>query len=537
MIYRLLKITRIWKFLILSALLMVLSGCAGDTGEDLLERGLTQLSDGDTVEAAALLERAAETLPDNASLYCNLGIAYWHLKQHDRAVQALQRGAELSSSDAEPFEFLGHVFIDAEEWTAALEAFEHAMDRTGRTARVLTSVAVIKLHTEDLIEARMLLSEALKADPFYTPALYNMAVLYRDRAKNAKEASKYFQRFVDASVDPSRIGPPVDDTYLDDAEMFLGRGERGGLKPETENLSEGEGEEGLKPETGNLSEGEREDGLKPEAGNLSETESTDEAIATVQGLLAEAESAIEKDEFVIAKRKIKDARELAPDSPDPLWQMAVLYDKHLDYAEKAETLYREFKNKFPDDRRSKLIILPGNSSIPVKVSEKDAPLPEAVVRTDSDVALAKELFDKAFEAHQTQDWDAAIAYYKKAYEHDDRLHNAVYNMGLAYKKKGDLDSAKRSFEKSTIIQSGELKAWYMLSIVRYELKEFKQAILSAERVLEINPSYGKAHFLLGLLHSMQGRPDLAKGSFSKCIECAPGEALAAKAREHLNELP
>ena len=77
----------------------------------------------------------------------------------------------------------------------------------------------------------------------------------------------------------------------------------------------------------------------------------------------------------------------------------------------------------------------------------------------------------------------------------------------------------------------------MLALVHKEYMEYKDAISAAKQALALDPGYGNAHFLLGLVYSMKDRPDLAKKYLTKCIECSPGESLAAKARKHLNELP
>lgn len=528
-------VSRIWPVLSLSALLILVAGCGGRSGEVLLGRGIKAFEEKEFRKAEALIEKAAVKLPDNPSVYCNLGIVYWKDGQYDRAVTALRRAVELTTSEEEPLEFLGNVFIDVGNWDDAFHAFEQAMERSGRTARLLTAQSVVKLHTEDLIDARRLLSEALACDPSYTPALYNMAVLYRDRADNAKEAAKYFRSFLDAAVDPRRMGPPVDEVYITSAEAFVG--------PQSEDLD-------VSVESPPTEIIEIPVKAIAEEVKIEKEEAKDDGRALIVAkLLDESEKAIEREEFVVARMKLGHARKIAPDDPEPLWQLAVLYDKHLDFAEKAEAAYREFKTSFPDDRRSKLIVLPSDkaksealklSSVPPAKTEKAAketvaPAKDGVSEVDEDIAQT--MFDRAFSAHQAGDWDDAISGYKKALEHNSKLYNAIYNMGLAYKKKDDLRNAKALFLRSTEVQPDLVKAWYMLALVHKDLKEYDQAISSAEQALKLDPGYGKTHFLLGLVYSMKNRPDLAKRCFLKCIECSPGDPLAVKARENLSNLP
>ncbi len=530
--YNLLSGSRIWPFSAMAALLLLVSGCGGSSGNALLEQGTEALEADQLEEAIAFLGRAEEKLPDNPSVHCNLGVAYWKDGQYELAVSSLRRAAELAGSESAPLEFLGNIFIELEGWNEALQAFELAMERDdGRTPRLLTAMSVVKLHTKDLIEARRLLSEALKQEPDYMPALYNMAVLYRDRAGNMREAEKYFRKFMDAASDPARMGPPADESYITSAEVFLGPDETMTVLEEPPPVEEVVVEPEQKPvlKIGKLTVQPREvvEKVNPVA---------------IKELLAEAEKAIENEEFVAAKIKLSQAREMAPEDPEPLWQLAVLYDKHLDFDAKAEATYKKFKIAFPGDRRSKLIMLPNQkpkAKTPAPKAKMPIQPPKSISerKADEGKSQAQDVFNKAYEAHANDDWDEAIAGYKKALELNDKLYNAVYNMGLAYKKKGDMENAKAFFRKSTVVQPRLVKAWYMLALVHKELKEYKDSISAASHALDLDPGYDKAHYLLGLVYGMSGRPDLAKGYFTKCIECSPSGPVAARAREHLNDLP
>jgi hypothetical protein len=42
---------------------------------------------------------------------------------------------------------------------------------------------------------------------------------------------------------------------------------------------------------------------------------------------------------------------------------------------------------------------------------------------------------------------------------------------------------------------------------------------------------------MGVIYSMQDRPDIAREYFNSCIETAPDDPLASRAREHLDSLP
>lgn len=199
---------------------LLVSGCGG-SGQSDLEKGIVSLRNGKIESAIKFLNRAVSSNPDSVSALSNLGIAYWKDGQNEAAAEVLEKAISLTVDDAEPFEFLANVYMSMERWDDAYRVFEQAMDKTYRSAKLLTSMALVKLSRGDAFEARVLLSEAPKVDKAYTPALYNMAILYRDKALNDKEAGKYFQMFLDEANDPDRVDAPVEAAYVTVAREFV----------------------------------------------------------------------------------------------------------------------------------------------------------------------------------------------------------------------------------------------------------------------------------------------------------------------------
>lgn len=521
---------------VLSVYLLLISGCGGVSGEALLEKGMSELESGSFEKAVMHLVRAREQLPEDPSVNLNLGIAYWKSDQYELAVSSLEKAAELAVDETAPLEFLGVVYMELENWDSALSAFENAIDRSYRSARLLTYMAVVKLNNGDLIEARRILSEALKTDPVYAPALYNMGVLYGEKAFNIREAKKYFRRFVEAANQPGRTGEPVDEIYITKAESFLGPPE------EQATVDSGQKTETVKKPVERSAE--KKPVKNPEKKKPAEKQP--EKKNTAAELLAEAEKAIDKEEYVSALMNLRKACAEAPDDPEPLWALAMLYDKHLDYGKKAEQAYRQFKKKFPDDRRAKLVILPGEGTEErgsasaqgtASDKQKNSRIHESQKAEDTAAGKAQEFFEQGLTHHEAGDWNRAIENYELALEQNGRMYNAVYNMGLVYKKKGRLNDAKKAFGRAVDMEPGMVKAWYMLALVHKELKEYRDAARAGEKALAIQPDYVKAHFLMGIIYSMQDRPDIARKYFNSCIQSAPDNPIASRAREHLDNLP
>ncbi|OVE75575.1 hypothetical protein BVX97_04095 [bacterium E08(2017)] len=502
MINQLLGSTRLALYSLLYASLLVFCGCGGESGGLLLDRGLSLLEAGKYKESITVLERAGEKLPENASVQLNLGIAYWKTGQSDKAIPAIKMAADLAENDGEPLEFLGHIYSELEQWDQAQIAFEGAMEREGRSPELLTSAAVVKLRAEDLIKARLLLYEAINADPLYTPALYNIGLMYRDKAKNPRQAEQYLRRFLEAAKDPEREGADVPKAYIDEAQEYIQQIEEDRMREEAIRAQEAAAIKMAEV-------GKKQDEAKTVA---------------VNSLLDDAMAAIGREEFVAAKKLIEKAHAAEPENPDPTWMLAVLYDQHLDYPEMAEKKYREFKKKHPEDNRSKRIMLPGE--------KKQTPEPVEVEELDT----AKQYFEQALKYHEAAKWDEAIAYYKKTLELNAKMHNALYNMGLVYKKKGELDNSLALFKKTTVVQPELIKGWYMLAVVHKDRKEYGEAEAAAKKALDLNPSYDKAHFIIGLVYAMTDQTKLARRHYTKCIQSTKDAALAARARRHMNSL-
>ena len=184
---------------------LLLSGCGRDSGgQTYLEAGLARLRRGEYEGAARQLERAARKAPENATAYCNLGIVCWKLGRKERALEALRIAADLDPKDPRPLQFLGQILIGMEQWNEARETLKRLNDIAPDSPWVLTSLAVIAYHAGEASNTQLLLIKALDADPAYPPALYNLAVLNRDRLGKPAAAAEYFRKYLEQAPGESR---------------------------------------------------------------------------------------------------------------------------------------------------------------------------------------------------------------------------------------------------------------------------------------------------------------------------------------------
>jgi tetratricopeptide (TPR) repeat protein len=172
-------------------------GCAaGGCRRDPVDQGIRALERGDAVRAERLFAQAVQVQPADATAWANLGLARLKLGKLDDATKAFREAAERDRDDARPLEFIAAIQGERGQWKAALDTLNEAVRREARSPRLLTSLAVAELHIYGPQSARTRLAEVLTRAPNYSPAVFNLAVLYRDALQNPTEAAKLFRRYL-----------------------------------------------------------------------------------------------------------------------------------------------------------------------------------------------------------------------------------------------------------------------------------------------------------------------------------------------------
>lgn len=213
--------------------LVFAASCSKPPGQAEFDRGTYELKRNNPVRARALLEKSIARRPgseQNALAYNYLGVAAWRLGQYREAQEAfedsrrlsptlaeplynlallkvqegnpvegaqlLEQAARLNERDPRPVEMLAHLYMRYRQWPLARRALHAALNRAPNSARILTALAVVDLHTigpEKSIESHLI---ALEKDSRYAPALFNIGLIYQTRLGDAERATAYFKRFV-----------------------------------------------------------------------------------------------------------------------------------------------------------------------------------------------------------------------------------------------------------------------------------------------------------------------------------------------------
>lgn len=487
-------------------------GCGSGTAQENLDAGLAKLKDGDYKGAAKKLETAVQLAPSNATAYCNLGIAYWKLGKTESAIQALKTAADLDDSDARVFEFLGQVYLEMNKLDEARAAFDNSFRRTSPNPRLLTSMAITEMNAAKPDLALTFLIQALDLDQNYAPAVYNMAVLLRDGFNKTEDAARYFQRYI-------ALAP--DDPRSDEARRFIAmyKNDRltGRVKTEKGDEKTGHADEGM-------SEKEKETyemyvDAKKYVGVTSGRKPS-----TADHLISSARTAADKEIFDEALVLLNQALKRDPGNADALWSLAVLYEKYLKYQDSAVLMYKRFDQQFPDDPRS------SNQW----QKQKEPKQPEAKPTPGSgETSPAQQAFMEGVRFYNAQNYDGAIAANQKALKFDEKFTEAAFNLGLAWKAKGDLRNALDAFLLALKSKPDMIKANYMTGVVYADLKENAKATEYMDKVLVLDPNYAMAHFVLGRLSAGARQNSKARQHYEKFVQLTPDSPFAEEAKTWL----
>jgi tetratricopeptide (TPR) repeat protein len=136
---------------------------------------------------------AAEREPDPVTL-CEMGALATRLGRWVEAERALISGRNLAPELPNTHFLLGSLYLERSEPSKAVENFQTAVE-LGRNPSRLTALGVAQLEMSCVEEARNSLNEALRIDPVYEEAAYNLGLTYRDQEPT--KAAKLFEKAVE----------------------------------------------------------------------------------------------------------------------------------------------------------------------------------------------------------------------------------------------------------------------------------------------------------------------------------------------------
>jgi len=115
----------------------------------------------------------------------------------------------------------------------------------------------------------------------------------------------------------------------------------------------------------------------------------------------------------------------------------------------------------------------------------------------------------------------------------------LYNMGRAYKAKGDLKGAYASFSEAIRKEPNSHLMFALelnLGVIDYQEGSYQEAEKHLTRSNERAPNLAETHYWLGMTQMQLRKRKEAAESFKKVIQLAPESEWAVKSRENLKRL-
>lgn len=285
-----------------------------------------------------------------------------------------------------------------------------------------------------------------------------------------------------------------------------------------------------------------------------------------QAHLSAADAACACNDVQAALHALRKAVDVAPNNPEPLWSLGLLYDEHLKLPKSAQRTFDAFVTQFEDDprvseARERLRTLgttPGATPTTPATAENTpgvgvttsnlhheivhiappGPGPKAVHMVVPEVKSQQEeavnLFNVGAREQAAGDYDKAVWSYQQAIDADPGYAPIYYNLGLIYHQRKQLEHARNAYMKATECDENLVDAHFNLALICRDLGDEARARDELEEVLSQRPDHALSHFVLGKICAGQpGKAIDARRYFSRFLALAPNDPVAPEARRWL----
>jgi tetratricopeptide (TPR) repeat protein len=154
-----------------------------------------------SAEAEKNYNQALELGEDIPQVYIVLAEAYsseYGGKNYDKSINLLNEALKINPQSVKAYVVLGNVYLANGNGSEAIKNFQRAIDIDGTNPEPMTRKAKVYILIGNYEQANILLSEAIKIDPSYSPAYSEIAEL-NATTKNYLNAAEYYSQHIEAS--------------------------------------------------------------------------------------------------------------------------------------------------------------------------------------------------------------------------------------------------------------------------------------------------------------------------------------------------
>lgn len=132
-------------------------------------------------------------------------------------------------------------------------------------------------------------------------------------------------------------------------------------------------------------------------------------------------------------------------------------------------------------------------------------------------------------------YEVSIVEFNKALENIifHEPETAYYNMGIAYMKMNDIETAIKYMELAIGVKPEYLPPYIQLGKIFTDLGDYESAADNYIEILRYYPQFPEAHFMLGEVYLKLEQDSLAMMEFREVINLAPDSRLAEEAARYL----
>jgi len=133
------------------------------------------------------------------------------------------------------------------------------------------------------------------------------------------------------------------------------------------------------------------------------------------------------------------------------------------------------------------------------------------------------------------DYEKSIKELEKAIEINQENNLAWYNYGYMQQEHGDHDKAIEAYEKVITLGENELVAICASGFIYYFDGEYKEAKASAYQVIQNDPSFSDAYYILAKVAEREKNTEEAIFEYKRVLEADPLHVEAAEALKRLED--
>jgi Flp pilus assembly protein TadD len=125
-----------------------------------------------------------------------------------------------------------------------------------------------------------------------------------------------------------------------------------------------------------------------------------------------------------------------------------------------------------------------------------------------------------------QYWENSVTVFQRAIDVTEKNWIAYNNLGVALRRRGDLNGAISNFQNAVALQPDLADIQVNLGEALVNANRFDEATVHLQRALQIRPGFSKAHVDLGTALLRQNRTDEAAAHFHEALLLDPSDAEA-----------